>query len=303
MILNLAQTTSALGEIMFALNAGGDSYTDSNGIRYRRDYLADGVASDYGRALDIQRVPQQDKILYQTERYSSETFGYTVSMPSSDADYVLWLKFSEVWFNAPGQKVFDIGLNDNVVVENLDIFAKVGRGVAHDEIVPFQIRQNKLIINGKAHPFNSELRVDFIKTDRDNPKINAIVIMKGTPDQVPKLLPYQPPKQNAYEDFEEGDEELDSDSDRPRGSNDDENEEEDEEEVKMRRAQLRAKREAEQQQQSESSERVASKRRSAPEPDEPKVANPYESDETSYLIPILVAIGAFIPLLFCLCKL
>ena len=152
-----------LGEIIFALNAGGESYTDSNGIRYRRDYLADGTASDYGRSLEIHRVPQQDKILYQTERYSSETFGYTISMPSSDGDYVLWLKFSEVWFNAPGQKVFDVALNENVVVENLDIFGKVGRGVAHDEVVPFQIRQNKLIINGKATPFNSEVRVDFIK--------------------------------------------------------------------------------------------------------------------------------------------
>jgi hypothetical protein len=35
----------------------------------------------------------------------------------------------------------------------------------------------------------------------------------------------------------------------------------------------------------------------------PKVDDPYASDETSYIIPILVAIGAFIPLLFCLCKL
>jgi hypothetical protein len=152
-----------LGEVIFALNAGGESITDSNGIRYRRDYLADGTPSDYGRGLDIQRVPQQDKLLYQTERYSTETFGYTVAMPSGDGDYVLWLKFSEVWFNAPGQKVFDIALNDNIVVENLDIFSKVGRGVAHDEIVPFQVRQNKLVVNGKASPFSSEIRVDFVK--------------------------------------------------------------------------------------------------------------------------------------------
>lgn len=178
-------SANGLGEIIFALNAGGDSYTDSLGIRYRRDYLTEGTPSDYGRALDIKRVPQQDKILYQTERYSAETFGYTIAMPSGDGDYVLWLKFSEVWFNAPGQKVFDISLNDNVVVENLDIFAKVGRGVAHDEIVPFQIRQNKVIINGKSTPLSSssEIRVDFIKTDRDNPKVNAIVVMRGTPDR------------------------------------------------------------------------------------------------------------------------
>lgn len=61
------------------------------------------------------------------------------------------------------KQVFDIALNDVIVVKDLDIFANVGRGVAHDEIVPFQVRHNKLIINGKSSPFNGEIRVDFIK--------------------------------------------------------------------------------------------------------------------------------------------
>jgi hypothetical protein len=91
--------------------------------------------------------------------------------------YIIW-DIKKILF----QKVFDVTLNDAVVVDSLDIFAKVGRGVAHDEIVPFQIRQNKLVVNGKALPFNNEIRVEFVKTDRDNPKINAIIVMKGTPD-------------------------------------------------------------------------------------------------------------------------
>ena len=59
--------------------------------------------------------------------------------------------------------MFDVALNDAVVVRDLDIFEKVGRGVAHDEIVPFQVRQNKIIINGKSSPFNSEIKVEFVK--------------------------------------------------------------------------------------------------------------------------------------------
>jgi hypothetical protein len=35
----------------------------------------------------------------------------------------------------------------------------------------------------------------------------------------------------------------------------------------------------------------------------PKIIDPYASDETSYLLPILVTIGAFVPLLYCLCRL
>jgi hypothetical protein len=127
-------------------------------------------------------------------------------MPPGDGDYVLWLKFSEVWFNAPNLKVFDVALNDVVVIKDLDIFGEVGRGVGHDEIVGFKVRSNKIIIDGKSQQFTNDIRVDFIKvgtslgflsfffllkicvfqfhsqTDRDNPKVNAIIIVKGTPD-------------------------------------------------------------------------------------------------------------------------
>ena len=161
-LVTLNQVAS-LGEIIYALNAGGESFTDSNGIRYRRDYLTVGTASDYGKSLDIKRVEQPDKQLYQTERYSSETFGYTIPMSSNDEDYVLWLKFSEVWFNAPGLKVFDVALNNVVVIEGMDIFDKAGRGVAHDEVIPFHVRKNKIVINGKSEPFNNEIVVEFIK--------------------------------------------------------------------------------------------------------------------------------------------
>jgi len=37
---------------------------------------------------------------------------------------------------------------------------------------------------------------------------------------------------------------------------------------------------------------------------EPKIQDPYASDDTgSMLMPIIVAVGAFIPLLICLCRL
>ena len=38
-------------------------------------------------------------------------------------------------------------------------------------------------------------------------------------------------------------------------------------------------------------------------PSGPKTKDPYELDESSAMLPIFVAVGAFIPLLFCLCKL
>lgn len=43
-------------------------------------------------------------ILYQTERYDLQSFSYEMDLVD-DGDYVLWLKFAEVWFNAPNMKV------------------------------------------------------------------------------------------------------------------------------------------------------------------------------------------------------
>ena len=38
-------------------------------------------------------------------------------------------------------------------------------------------------------------------------------------------------------------------------------------------------------------------------PSGPRTPDPYSSDETSTMLPVFVAIGAFIPVLLCLCKL
>lgn len=108
-------------------------------------------------------------------------------------------------------------------------------------------------------------------------------------------MPYTPPKQPTYEDFEDGD------GDEDQQQRMEENDDEDEDEIRMKRAQLRAKRE----QMETGEERVNTKKSRSVDDDgeELHIVNPYETDETSYFIPILVAIGAFIPLLFCLCKL
>lgn len=47
-----------------------------------------------------------------------------------------------------------------------------------------------------------------------------------------------------------------------------------------------------------------SRQKPARRPSGPKVQDPYSTDDTStMLLPVFVAVGAFIPLLFCLCKL
>lgn len=103
----VCQTPDKELQLIYAVNAGGDDHVDSNGIRYVADPLHGviGTASDYGNhLLIIGRVPEQDEVLYRTERYHTATFGYDLPI-EGDGDYALILKFCEVYFNAPNMKV------------------------------------------------------------------------------------------------------------------------------------------------------------------------------------------------------
>ena len=168
-------------------------------------------------------------------------------------------------------KVFDVVLNGDLTVNSdLDIFEKVGRGVAHDEYVEFSVENNKIIYQGEESEISAgKIRVEFIKSYRDNPKINAVIMIKGTMADWPKLppLPVEP----------EEDELAD--------------------ELKVEKILGEKKRFS---LYDKSFQESTTARR---KPSGPRVADPYAEDDSSSMLPIFVAIGAFIPLVFCLCKL
>ena len=58
--------------------------------------------------------------MYQTERYHDETFGYTIKM-AKNGNYVLVIKFSEVYFKTPNQKVRGNNLLDESIFLKIEI--------------------------------------------------------------------------------------------------------------------------------------------------------------------------------------
>ncbi|XP_030382930.1 malectin-A [Scaptodrosophila lebanonensis] len=305
-VLFVCLLPAALAEnlkVVYAVNAGGDDHTDRNGIHYEADPLRIGIASDYGKhLLMIGRVHEQDEVLYRTERYHTTTFGYDFPT-DGDGDYALIMKFCEVYFDAPNRKVFDVVLNrKHTVVRQLDIYNQVGRGTAHDEIIYFKISNGRLQYKHEESDVrNGRLRLEFIKGALDNPKINAFALLKGDFESLPRLQNVEvadekdavgqvnepevrkpvPQQQHVepsarYDDFdygEDADELLD-----------------DEEPEQQNR----------QQQQHQLPQGAPKAKRVQSGPRQP---NPYSMDDSSILLPVFIAIGAFIPLLFCLCKL
>lgn len=55
----------------------------------------------------------------------------------------------------------------------------------------------------------------------------------------------------------------------------------------------------------EEEEDVQVEKKSSPvrHPSGPRSPNPYDTEDSSKMLPIFIAIGAFLPLLFCLCRL
>ncbi|KAA3676681.1 uncharacterized protein DEA37_0004698 [Paragonimus westermani] len=261
------QKCLANADVVWAVNCGGPAHVDVHGIEYLADPLSDGIASDYGMSFTINRIPLEDQILYQTERYNTGDFTYEIPF-SEDGDYVLSLMFSEVYFSEPNQKVFHVQLNREItIVSDLDIFNEVGFATALERHIPFQIVDGVLQVGSYSSTLiGGVLTVDFIKTDRDNPKVNAIILTKGSLEvvdiwpsisvtDVPKLAPFTLPKTNTRE--------LRSQS--PEGNN----------EAQQRRR----------------------------PPGSPRAPDPYASTESSYLLlPILGSLIAAVPILFCLCK-
>lgn len=98
-------TDSLNFEVVYAVNCGGGALIDSSGIHYLADPLVDeGIASDFGIGIHIDRVREMDQIIYQTERYSTTNLIYYIPI-TEDGSYVLVTKYSEVYFNEPNSKV------------------------------------------------------------------------------------------------------------------------------------------------------------------------------------------------------
>ena len=168
--------------VVYAVNCGGPSLKTKDGVRYEADTgYSSGVTSDYGFNFASIRNTK-DSELYQTERYDVQSFSYQIPV-TEDGVYTLVLKFSEVYFGAEGDKVFDVRIGDVEVISDLDIFAKVGKAAAYDEYVEFTVNKGLLYIDGQQVRKGlsaGKLTIDFVKGDYDNPKINAIALVRGT---------------------------------------------------------------------------------------------------------------------------
>ncbi len=104
-------------------------------------------------------------------------------IPTDDSQYTLILKFSEIYFQEPGQKVFSVKVGSQVAVRDLDIFTKLlSRGIPYDEFIDIKVKNGKVYVNGQESTDalkNGKLQIDFVQGKADNPKVNGILLVQG----------------------------------------------------------------------------------------------------------------------------
>jgi hypothetical protein len=167
--------------IVYRINAGGPQVTNSIGT-FAADQYYSTPSLVYSTTAPI--AGTTDDAIYQTERYSSTDNGtLNYNFPVSNGTYKVILHFAEIYWTTPGHRLFDVSIEGTKVLDNYDIFAKVGALTATTETF------TTTVTDGMLNIYFSALVADGGK---DRPKISAIEIISGTfrlTTYVPALAP------------------------------------------------------------------------------------------------------------------
>ena len=175
-------------KVVIAINCGSSvPLTSTYGFTYERDKYYRGGVEGTTRVEDRYLwLDSPDLDVYFNERYSNTaSLVYEIPLKKGEENghYVLILKFSETHFEESGKKVFDVALGSKTIIKDIDVFKRVGRFVPYDEYLEFDVKNKQLYFNNTVIPdaFLPAKLAFVLKLvkGKDNPKINAIIVVKG----------------------------------------------------------------------------------------------------------------------------
>ncbi len=183
---------SSTGVVVYRVNAGGalvsatpnwTADSDSAPSTYSNRLAANLLTTFVTSNIDLTHpsIPANTpQALFQTERWDGEQLAEMQwEFPVSPGSYEVSLYFAETYLEtqAIGKRVFDVSIENSIVLDNFDIFAEVGGF--------------KGIVKKFTVTADSNIDVDFARMV-ENPTINAIEIKfmgAGTINQAPVIAP------------------------------------------------------------------------------------------------------------------
>ncbi len=135
------------------INTGGGQYTDIAGQIWSADQYFTGSTNTYSTTQAIAGTPNSG--LYQNERYG-QNFSYNI--PVSNGTYLVNLNFAELYVNAAGQRVFNVNVEGQSVLQNFDIWSQAGgQNKALTKSAQVTVTDGVLNINFAASVDNAEI--------------------------------------------------------------------------------------------------------------------------------------------------
>lgn len=149
---------------IYRVNCGGDNYTDEFGQNWLKDdsTFSRSWAADFKELnpyLASQRVTYdpikgvRDWSLFGHFRFGCHKLKYNFPVP--DGRYRIELFFTEPWHgtgggsgtDCKGLRIFDVAVNDSIVLNDLDIWAECGHDTALKKVIYANVRGGKLEIS------------------------------------------------------------------------------------------------------------------------------------------------------------
>ena len=130
--------------VLMAINSGGPDYTSVDGVDYDADKLF-----RRGRAVATTEpiAGTDDDPLYQKAREGNR-FSYRI--PLEEGDYAVTLHFAEPRYSKAGKRVFDVRMEGQTVLDDLDLAAEAGKLTAYDVTVDVRVNDGLLNIRFRS---------------------------------------------------------------------------------------------------------------------------------------------------------
>lgn len=114
--------------LVVAINAGSTSSATFDGVTYKADqYSTGGTAHEVTDAI----TGVAEDALFQSERYGT----YSYKVPVTTGTYTIKLHLAELYWQANGERTFNLSVEGQVKLPNLDLYSQAGRFGAYNYVV------------------------------------------------------------------------------------------------------------------------------------------------------------------------
>ena len=166
-------------QYVYRLNCGGDDYTDKHGNTWMQDNIK--WSHSWGerfKGLSPYQTSQTfndslSSALFKTSRFGRHALSF--HFPASPGTYRMELFFIEPWYrqqDAEGLRLFDVAVNDSIVIHDLDIWAQAHYGKPYKRVV-------------EVENHGEEICIDFPKVKAGQAIISAIAIARQGQEEKP----------------------------------------------------------------------------------------------------------------------